>query len=196
MRENGFRPIVSNNLDYAVKAAMCDGKGAAWTAAEQKAARERMGIDKAFELIEEIETDGNEIIIRAVEPNGAAYSFSQVLCVVTAPKNVDANTNIYVVFYSGNYVTSTYVTFPSGSQYFRRAQYNAKIANRLLTLTATNAMISYGNSLYDGLTDAGYVIMSPTVYLVRSPISKVIMHNTAHTNIPAGFLFQIYGVRA
>lgn len=41
---NGQRKsIVCTNLDYAVKAAMCDGKGAAWTAAEQKAARERMG---------------------------------------------------------------------------------------------------------------------------------------------------------
>lgn len=38
------RPIVPRNLDYAVKAAMCDGKGAAWTADEQKAARERMGV--------------------------------------------------------------------------------------------------------------------------------------------------------
>ena len=37
-------PISVNNLDYAVKAAMCDGKGAAWTADEQAAARERMGI--------------------------------------------------------------------------------------------------------------------------------------------------------
>lgn len=36
-------------LDYAVKAAMCDGKGKAWTASEQKAARERMGIDSDFE---------------------------------------------------------------------------------------------------------------------------------------------------
>ena len=36
-------------LDYAVKAAMCDGEGAAWTAAEQAAARERMGIDDAID---------------------------------------------------------------------------------------------------------------------------------------------------
>lgn len=36
----GITPV---NLDMAVKAAMCDGKGAAWTDAEQKAARERMG---------------------------------------------------------------------------------------------------------------------------------------------------------
>lgn len=40
---NGFGAINTTNLDYAVKAAMCDGKGAAWTAEEQAAARERMG---------------------------------------------------------------------------------------------------------------------------------------------------------
>lgn len=44
-----IQPIVPSNLDYAVKAAMCDGKGAAWTAAEQAAARERMGIDAAID---------------------------------------------------------------------------------------------------------------------------------------------------
>lgn len=38
------RPITPSCMDYALKAAMCDGKGAAWTANEQKAARERMGI--------------------------------------------------------------------------------------------------------------------------------------------------------
>ena len=37
------KAIVCANMDYAVKAAMCDGKGAAWTAAEKKAARDRMG---------------------------------------------------------------------------------------------------------------------------------------------------------
>lgn len=43
-RNNSYCPIVSDSsLDYAVKAAMCDGKGAAWTAEEQAAARERMG---------------------------------------------------------------------------------------------------------------------------------------------------------
>lgn len=41
---SGVRPITAPNVDYAVRAAMCDGKGAAWTAAEQASARERMGI--------------------------------------------------------------------------------------------------------------------------------------------------------
>ena len=48
-RKNYFKPIPPAMLDYAVKVAMCDGKGAAWTAAEQAAARERMGIDDAID---------------------------------------------------------------------------------------------------------------------------------------------------
>lgn len=43
-RQTSYRPLVPARMDYAVKAAMCDGKGAAWTADEQKAAQERMGI--------------------------------------------------------------------------------------------------------------------------------------------------------
>lgn len=48
-RKNFFKPIPPAMLDYAVKAAMCDGKGAAWTDAEKLAARERMGIDAAID---------------------------------------------------------------------------------------------------------------------------------------------------
>ena len=33
---SGVRPVTASNVDYAVKAAMCDGKGEAWTAAEQE----------------------------------------------------------------------------------------------------------------------------------------------------------------
>ena len=44
-RNASHYPIVADSqFDYAVKAAMCDGKGAAWTAEEQAAAKERMGI--------------------------------------------------------------------------------------------------------------------------------------------------------
>lgn len=43
-RKNGNRPIVVNRLDFAVKTAMCDGKGAAWTAAERTAALARLGL--------------------------------------------------------------------------------------------------------------------------------------------------------
>lgn len=39
-----YRPITPYYVDYAVKAAMTDGKGAAWTPEEQAASRERQGI--------------------------------------------------------------------------------------------------------------------------------------------------------
>ena len=46
--DRGIRSnIDASNLDYAVKAAMCDGKGAAWTDAEKASARERMGVNAA-----------------------------------------------------------------------------------------------------------------------------------------------------
>lgn len=40
---NTCRPIVPSTLDYAVKVAMCDGRGMAWTEEEQSVARTRMG---------------------------------------------------------------------------------------------------------------------------------------------------------
>ena len=54
-------------FDYAVKAAMCDGKGAAWTAEEQAAARERMGIPKNYELLFSGEVDN--VIAFTIECN-------------------------------------------------------------------------------------------------------------------------------
>lgn len=80
-------PLTAYNLDYAVKAAMCDGKGAAWTDAEQKAARERMGVDKAYELIEEITlTEKVTQIIRNAEPDGTAYHFKKMYVNIITPQ--------------------------------------------------------------------------------------------------------------
>lgn len=58
------KEIDCSNFDYAVKAAMCDGKGAAWTAEEQAAARERMGVisEDDFELIATVNPSKEEIV--------------------------------------------------------------------------------------------------------------------------------------
>lgn len=47
-RTSSNKPIIPFHLDYAVKVAMCDGKGAAWTEEEKAAARDRMGINDAI----------------------------------------------------------------------------------------------------------------------------------------------------
>lgn len=78
---NGQRKsIVCTNLDYAVKAAMCDGNGAAWTADEQKAARDRMGVDKAYEFIKSLTTteDVKQVVISA-DNNENAFALSHAI---------------------------------------------------------------------------------------------------------------------
>lgn len=73
------KAIVCANMDYAVKAAMCDGKGAAWTATEQKAARERMGADGDYVLIEEtVLTEEIAQFEREQEPDGTPYNFTAI----------------------------------------------------------------------------------------------------------------------
>lgn len=55
-RNNMWQPdyyaLAVRRIDYAVKSAMCDGKGVAWTEEEQAAARERMGIDEWEDVLD------------------------------------------------------------------------------------------------------------------------------------------------
>lgn len=98
----GFRKtIVCTNLDTAVKAAMCDGKGAAWTDAEQKAARKRMGVDKAYELIEEITLAEESRVVRSTEPDGTPYNFAVIMLRAEFPAS-EKTGNIYVSYDVGN----------------------------------------------------------------------------------------------
>lgn len=50
------KPVTNTNLDYAVKQAMCDGKGAEWTEEEKAKAQERLGIvvitQEEYDLLE------------------------------------------------------------------------------------------------------------------------------------------------
>lgn len=90
------KAIVCANMDYAVKAAMCDGKGAAWTSVEQKAARERMGIGKAYELIEEITLSENTMQInRDAEPDGTAYAFEAIAIKINRTNNGTGSIRVY-----------------------------------------------------------------------------------------------------
>ena len=60
---NPYCAVVASTLDTAVKYAMCDGKGAAWTAEEQAAARERIGIHKVTQSEYDALTDTSGIYI-------------------------------------------------------------------------------------------------------------------------------------
>lgn len=87
--------ITCANMDYAVKAAMCDGKGAAWTAAEQKAARERVGIPGEFELIEELTLSENVTnVSREALLDGTPYDLRSLIIVVDST-NVENRQSVY-----------------------------------------------------------------------------------------------------
>nr|DAU96645.1 MAG TPA: collagen triple helix repeat protein [Caudoviricetes sp.] len=75
--------ITSFYLDYVVKTAMCDGKGAAWTDAEQKAARERMGTDGNYVLLESLTlAEETTLFERNSEPDGTPYSLIALKVIV------------------------------------------------------------------------------------------------------------------
>lgn len=120
-RTNHFCPITSAQVDYAVKAAMCDGKGAAWTSAEQAAARERMGLGNSLELIEAWELDHDETMVfrRNTTPSGEPYRFKE-LRVVVRHANGSGVTNVSVGAHSAQGtrdVTICYLPAPgSGDQ--------------------------------------------------------------------------------
>ena len=77
-RSNYCLPIVSPLLDYAVKAAMCDGKGAAWTAEEQASARERMGALSTQDMIDIAEITMDAETLRYVFPSFADYRILEI----------------------------------------------------------------------------------------------------------------------
>lgn len=62
-------PVSPAVLDYAVKAAMCDGKGAAWSPSEQAAARARMGAEKEkhWTLVGSVTTEEDIAVINFTE---------------------------------------------------------------------------------------------------------------------------------
>lgn len=70
-RTSSYLPIVPSNLDYAVKAALCDGKGPAYTEEDRIAACDRIGAvsKNTFELIEEVTvTSDTEEITVTIQP--------------------------------------------------------------------------------------------------------------------------------
>lgn len=83
----GYRYLPLNHIDSAVKAAMCDGKGAAWTAEEQEAARERMGAcQRDYRLIADItlEQESGKLDIEN-DSDGKALSLKKAKIFVFSP---------------------------------------------------------------------------------------------------------------
>ena len=187
--------ITPNYLDYAVKAAMCDGKGAAWTSAEQKVARERMGVDKAYELIESFITDGTATSIERVqEPDGTPYNFVSVKVAITSHKNLSAEQTVYVMMFAGGQGVGTYSTYMGNLDYFYRATYTWTKENGAITGIVNTPTIIYTDQDKNG-GDYSPMKVTPDVAIASENFTRLRVYCMNGT-IPAGFLIQIYGVRA
>lgn len=186
------RPITPSCMDYAVKAAMCDGKGAAWTDAEQAAARTRIGIDKSYVLIERIVMSEQATFSRSVEPDGTPYNLLSVLCVVTIPiGEYDIGYNFFRV-YSGNtligrgYIKGIKQNTSSmvGSQFCTQEEGYWK--TYWYDYGVNNSVINYKDSTNDYQYGFKYRIKDyPTITQIDYLQS-----------LPVGSTIEIYGVRA
>lgn len=84
-----YARIVSGNvIDYAVKAAMCDGKGAAWTSDEQAAARERIGITD-FKNVVSATLEEESLINITLDKDGNTFDYDETYIRLIIPKTLE-----------------------------------------------------------------------------------------------------------
>lgn len=197
--------LAPSNMDYAVKAAMTDGKGAAWTAAEQQAARDRMGLDKPYALIEEIVfgEDSSVAVERTTAPDGTPYSFSvmrvQILSMPSAKTGIDA------LMYFGNsshpmYIY-TYITVTNARADLSATEcVEATLRGGYWMVTmkgnSGSTSIASNGSWTGGIrTTEPSAILSLTAVDLPTIESLLIIPFTGEKVFPSGTIIRIYGVR-
>ena len=185
-----YAPLMAVNLDYAVKAAMCDGNGAAWTADEQAAARKRMGIPGDYKLIEEIvTTEEINAIERSIEPDGTPYKFSAAFIKVHCPA-ADYQGTLNVRYHMNRSSIIAYITdmVNTGERF---AISKALWGNGYFEAYGSKAA-STGHSALLTLTGTTY-----SEYLTKQGnIDKITLNLQSSKNFPIGSQILIYGVRA
>lgn len=133
-RTNFNNSITPYNIDYAVKAAMCDGVGSAWTSEEQAAARERIGASKKLGIWEDIATvniteDAAAITVN-LDANGNTFSLSDIICEITIPvENPVKQRSIYFGFNISTNFTFSRIALTTNASYISGAITYARIVS-------------------------------------------------------------------
>ena len=182
---NNRHTLVPAHLDYAVKAAMCDGKGAAWSEAEQAAARERMGIGE-YKLIEEIilEEDITELV-RKVDLNGNPYRFKKMVITIESVKNT-ATTSYLSIYNESN----RYVQINMGNL----SNTGKVISTQAAEVVSDKVLIWYTTPTNNARDIDSVWAKSPTTLLGAN--FKNICGLRYNGSFKAGSVFKIYGVIA
>lgn len=177
--------LTPTNMDYAVKATMCDGKGAAWTAAEQKAARDRMGVDRAYELIEEIIL--NESVTQVVRTN---MSLAEMRIVVEVPVS-DSTGAVAIEVYSGSSLIGYgYIGNFINKDNVKAAKFSVKRDRGayVFSMVSTNANSASQKAGVSTLSEAA------TLFQVENAITKISLYSTSSSILlPVGTKITIEG---
>lgn len=202
-RNNSFCPIVPNYiLDYAVKAAMCDGKGAAWTAEEQAAARERMGMND-WELIAEITIpeDAEEANALTIDTdiNGKSFQLIKARLCALFPKYTGESTIPNYSFMSINGVS----TGPNAPLYYTSAWNKLSKNNRTgmiyeIDISGPQRIEKRERSVNSGWADTYYGVATDNIGVIISDninIQSITSIGGTSMLIYPGCKFMLYGVR-
>lgn len=189
---NSKRAIVPTNMDYAFKAAMCDGIGAAWTSEEQAAARERMGSKGVYRHIATItiETNDSKYMTIKSDDNGNTFSLNEV-CIFTYSPITDDTTpnNGYFMFNSINSLFGSYRLKGDASKptYNMAILYCGEIKPVMLFSTGGSS----GEIASSGLLSQSF---GSKIDATFKTVSRIFWHGNGI--VPSGTIFEIWGVDA
>lgn len=130
---NKNKAILPSNIDYAVKAAMCDGKGAEWTADEQAMARARMGFGN-YELILDYTTTADDESAADVRINFEKTDY----------------TKLYIIFDESGIEGTTYSSVRFGLIYQTQLIDNRSLANTCPAFKTNNKWKTFKCELLKG----------------------------------------------
>lgn len=196
------KEIDCSNFDYAVKAAMCDGKGAAWTAEEQATARERMGMND-WELIAEITMpeDAEEANALTIDTdiNGKSFQLIKARLCALFPKYTGESTIPNYSFMSINGVS----TGPNAPLYYTSAWNKLSKNNRTgmiyeIDISGPQRIEKRERSVNSGWADTYYGVATDNIGVIISDninIQSITSIGGTSMLIYPGCKFMLYGVR-
>lgn len=188
-----YKAITLHTFDKAVKAAMTDGVGAAWTDAEKAAARQRMGIG-AYELIETITLDEDvSSIVRDKEPDNTPYNFDGIVIVVDKNNaTVTSNVSGWCRINDGQ---SGDVRYAGNTNIVRTDMNNTVFCfERTLFGHMYSFAAFYSTASYTATPAPAVLPFNWSVF--NEKIHNFNLYTTSGGIIPSGVKISIYGVRA
>lgn len=153
-----------------------------WTAEEQAAARERIGISGDFEMIEEIIlAEDTDVIFRDTEPDGTPYNFSKVF--IELPQNIENPVNEMRAYNKNNEQIFFIYRYGSSNSYLPYIYTN--LISKYFCYGTFSLMAGNG-SIYD--SKVGF-----KSHLIRGGLEIASLR--IYIKMRAGSVIKIYGVR-